>query len=288
MVIGLGSGVTVGAVTRHESPTQIDVVEIEPAVVEASHFFDEWNNQPLEDSRVKLYLNDARNQLFLSEDGTYDLVISEPSNPWISGVSNLFTKEFFELGKSKLSEGGMWAQWLHLYGMSAEDLGCLLATYSNSFKYVMLFGGDAADIILMGSDVRLDMRLSSIEDLYRNNPGMASDLNSVLFPLGTDVLSTFIMRKKYILKIAEDVGIKTIDDLNTDDNMRIEYSAPLQLHTTTDQTNAQLIRRSYVVLPKFAIEDSEGWQLLSEAYARHRDDLRAQFAFQEAEKARGN
>ncbi len=282
MIIGLGSGVTAGAVTRHESPTQIDVIEIEPAVVEASHFFDNWNNQPLEDARVKLYLNDARNQLFLSKDGTYDLVISEPSNPWISGVSNLFTQEFFELGKRKLSKGGMWAQWLHLYGMAPEDLRCLLKTFANTFDYVMLFGGDAADIILMGSDAQLKIRLSGIEDALRNNPAMTSDLKSVLLPQAADILSTFIMRRKYVLKLAGDVA------LNTDDNMRIEYSTPLQLHNSTDQANAQLLRRTYVIMPEFAIEDSQGWQLLSEAYARHRDDVRAGFAFQYAEEARGN
>jgi len=281
MIIGLGSGVTAGAVTRHKSPDRIDVIEIEPAVVDASHYFDDWNNRPLDDPRVTLYLNDARNQLFLSEDGTYDLVISEPSNPWISGVSNLFTQEFFELGKRKLTKGGMWMQWLHLYGMAPADLKCLLATFSKTFDHVMLFGGDAADVFLMGSDARLDIHLSGIEDALRNNPAMAGDLESALMPQGADILSTFIMRRKYILKLAGDVG------LNTDDNMHIEYSAPLQLHKSTDQANAQLLRRTYVVLPRFAIEDSQGWQLLSEAYARHLDDVRAGFAFQEAEKARG-
>ncbi len=282
MVIGLGSGVTVGAVTRHESPVRIDVVEIEPAVVEASHFFDDWNERPLEDSRVKVLVNDARNQLFLSDDGTYDLVISEPSNPWISGVSNLFTREFFELGKRKLRKGGMWTQWLHIYGMDSEDLRCLLKTFASTFRYVMLFGGDGADVILLGSDAHMQASLSSIRQALEDNAALDAHLDAVLLPHAEDVLATFLMSKNIILKLAGDVGF------NTDDNMRIEYSAPLHLYDSTDATNTDLLRRKYVVIPEFAIEDSQGWYLLSEAYTRHRDDVRARFAFQEYEASFGD
>ena len=86
-MIGWGSGMTVGAVLRHPVE-RVDAFEIEPAVIEASRFFEPLNGQPLDDERVELVLGDARNQLQRGET-TYDVIISEPSNPWITGVSNL-------------------------------------------------------------------------------------------------------------------------------------------------------------------------------------------------------
>ena len=93
LVIGFASGITTGSIVLHDKPTTIDVVEIEPAVLEASREFEAVNHRPLEDPRVHVFLNDARHHLILARDGSYDLVSSEPSNPWITGVSNLFTRE---------------------------------------------------------------------------------------------------------------------------------------------------------------------------------------------------
>ena len=93
-VVGWGSGETVGAVLTH--PVElVDAFEIEPAVVEASRFFEPENGQPLDDPRVRLVIGDARTHLRRS-DAEYDLIISEPSNPWLTGVASLFTREFFE------------------------------------------------------------------------------------------------------------------------------------------------------------------------------------------------
>ncbi|MCA9573374.1 MAG: hypothetical protein KC656_36310, partial [Myxococcales bacterium] len=139
VIVGLASGITAGAVVQHQAPTTIDLVELEPAIVAASHIFDEHNNRPLEDPRLKLHLNDGRNHLTLAPEGHYDLVVAEPSNPWLSGVSNLFTREFFELGASRLAPGGVWSQWVQMYGMGNEDLRSLLGTFASVFPYVRLF-----------------------------------------------------------------------------------------------------------------------------------------------------
>ena len=93
LVIGLASGVTVGSVIRHPVE-RVDAAEIEPAIIEASHNFDHVNGRPLDDPRVHLIIDDARTYLGSTHE-QYDVVISEPSNPWMTGVSNLFTREFF-------------------------------------------------------------------------------------------------------------------------------------------------------------------------------------------------
>jgi spermidine synthase len=104
LVIGLGSGMTLGAVQRHPVKA-VDVVEIEPAVVEAGRYFKEFTGDVLNDPRVDLIVGDGRNHLALT-NRQYDVIISEPSNPWVSGQANLFSREFFELAKKHLNRGG--------------------------------------------------------------------------------------------------------------------------------------------------------------------------------------
>ena len=104
-LIGLGSGITLGSIEQYPVK-QIDCVEISPAVVEAAEFFTSFNKNALEDSRLEIIYEDGRNHLSLT-DKTYDVIISEPSNPWIAGIGNLFTVEFFETCRSKLKDRGI-------------------------------------------------------------------------------------------------------------------------------------------------------------------------------------
>ncbi len=103
LLIGLGSGMTLGAVERHPVKA-VDVVEIEAAVVEASRYFREFTGEVLKDPRVNLIVADGRNHLALT-DRQYDVIISEPSNPWVAGMANLFTREFFEQAQQRLRSG---------------------------------------------------------------------------------------------------------------------------------------------------------------------------------------
>ena len=99
LVIGQGSGITLGAVEQFPIKS-VDLVEISSAVIEGSRYFDSFNHNALSDKRLKVILADGRNHVALS-DRKYDVIISEPSNPWISGVGALFTINFFELMKKR-------------------------------------------------------------------------------------------------------------------------------------------------------------------------------------------
>jgi spermidine synthase len=105
LVIGLASGITVGAVARHPVE-RIDVVEIEPAMTRAAQFFRRENRDVLADPRVTVVIADARSYLLTRAD-RYDVIISEPSNPWIGGVATLFTSEFYALAARRLAPGGL-------------------------------------------------------------------------------------------------------------------------------------------------------------------------------------
>ena len=264
LVIGLGSGITAGSVTLHGFPKGIDIVELEPAVVAASHLFDDYNHRPLEDDRVRLVANDARNQLMLTPDGTYDLVTSEPSNPWISGVSNLFTREFFDLGKRKLRPGGVWAQWLHLYGMGPEDLRSLLATFAATYRHVQLFHVHLGDLVLIGSDAPLVLRTSAINEMVRDNPRVSENLVSIRLQRAEEIVARYLLNRDDILCFAGGAA------LNTDDNMRIEYAAPLNIYARTRAANVELLGR-HARLPLWALSGEAGKRRLARIYERRGD-----------------
>ena len=148
LVIGLGSGITAGAVARHPIE-RLDVVEIEPAVVEASRYFTRENHDVLRDRRARLIVADARNFL-LTAPGDYDVITSEPSNPWIGGVATLFSREFFALARERLRPGGVMVQWVHGYSLAPEDLGMIVATFRSVFPATSLWQVAPGDYLLVG------------------------------------------------------------------------------------------------------------------------------------------
>ena len=116
-IIGLGSGVTLGSALAPGVVEHADVVEISPEVVEASHFFDRENGGALAKPGVRLIVGDGRSHLLLTPQ-RYDVIVSEPSNPWMAGVASLFTREFFEAARARLKPDGLLCQWAHTYDIS--------------------------------------------------------------------------------------------------------------------------------------------------------------------------
>ncbi len=148
-IVGHGSGVTAGSALRHEV-RRVAAAEISPEVAMASRLFEESNGAPWEDARFALLEVDARNHLLLDRD-SYDVVISEPSNPWMSGVSPLFTVEFFELVRARLNDGGLFCQWIHLYNLAEENLRTVVGGFTDVFPETALFVLHDGDALLIGS-----------------------------------------------------------------------------------------------------------------------------------------
>ena len=282
LVVGLASGITAGSVTLNPQLERIDVLEIEAAVIEASHHFDEVNGRPLDDERLVCIPNDARNHLVLVDE-PYDVIINEPSNPWISGVSNLFTKEFLELGKSKLTEGGVFVQWTQIYGMGAEDLRSLLATFSSVFPHVVLLSTiEEADIILLGSDDPLVALPADVESALAEGP-VAGDLERIGVRDPYDLLTFVLMGRDTVLEMVGDAP------LNTDDNVRIEFNAPRYLHRRTSDDNLELLLAASTgpaPLYREAFEDRLAHRdflfALGEAFERRDMWLKAGLSYKEA------
>jgi spermidine synthase len=136
MVIGLASGITAGEVL-HYPVERLDILEINEQVVAASRLFVPWNNRVLSDPRTRLIIQDARAHLQLT-DQTYDVIISEPSNPWMAGLAALFTREFFAQARDRLTAEGVFVQWMHAYQMDWETFSLVGRTFDEVFPNNLL------------------------------------------------------------------------------------------------------------------------------------------------------
>ncbi len=168
LVIGLGSGSTAAAMESHDLK-RIDVVELHPEVVAGSHAFDQHTGSILTRPNVNLYVDDALH--FLRVSGKkYDVIASEPTNPWQSGVGNLFSKEFYQLASASLYEGGILSQWMPTYEISDEIIYILLRTITSVFPYVEVFQMISYDVILLASNHPIHPQWEMIQERMVHPP----------------------------------------------------------------------------------------------------------------------
>lgn len=242
LVIGYASGVTTGTTTLYPVK-QVDVVEIEPAVLDASHYFDPWNHRPLEDPRVRTILDDGRSYL-ASTSETYDVIISEPSNPFLSGCSNLFTREFFHAARKALRPGGRLLQWIQLYGLEPAQVASVLQALRSEFPhaYAFQFLRNDGDLMLLATDRPLgpaDLpRWDAVPEAGR------ADLEQLRIFNTADIWSLMRLVPGEIDAIAE-----ISPQWNTDDSMYVELSAPWRLHESADENIELLGRFTSGILP---------------------------------------
>ena len=148
-VLGFGSGMTAGAVLGYPIE-RLDLAENCAPVIQAAPLFGDWNRHVLDDARTHLWLEDARTVLKLRPQ-RYDVIITEPSNPWAIGVGSVFSREFYELAASRLKTGGIMAQWFHLYETQDSLVELVLRTFSSVFPYVEVWDTGVGDIVILGS-----------------------------------------------------------------------------------------------------------------------------------------
>jgi spermidine synthase len=223
LVIGLGCGMSLGSAERYPVKA-IDCVELLDNVVRAARYFEEYNHKCLDDPRVNLIVADARNHVMLSRR-TYDVIISEPTNPWIAGVGDLFTKEFFEAAGRRLKPDGIICSWFHTYQMGEDDLKAMVRTFLEVFPEVSMWMSNESDVIFLGSWRPLSFDRGMVERLAA--PGVAADLKRIWVDDIVDVLGGYVWGRESLRLYG---GPST--ELHTDDNMLLEYSAARQVFKT--------------------------------------------------------
>ncbi|MEK6623503.1 MAG: hypothetical protein AABY86_00955 [Bdellovibrionota bacterium] len=150
LVIGLGTGLTAGMLSQFPDVKQVDIVEISPKVVKANTHFSTANYHVLKNPKVHLYELDAFK--FLKKEGdTYQIIISEPTNPWTVGVENLFTSYFYQKVSARLATDGVFLQWVQTYALSAPLLGSILRNLHESFPYTKIYRTHLGDWAILAS-----------------------------------------------------------------------------------------------------------------------------------------
>jgi len=210
-VVGLGSGATCGGALDETSVRKLKIAEIEPTIFEIQHYFEPANGEPmrpewLTSGRVVPFCGDARMSLNFGID-KYDVIISQPAEPWISGSSDLYTTEFWRLAKAKLNKQGCFCQWIQLYSIDPEFLAVLLRTFQNVFPNTYVYHyPHAGEIILLGTMQPLD------DGLRNSNPHL-------------------IATPEALRNSCENLGRRFNDfRFNTDDNLLTEYALPPRLY----------------------------------------------------------
>jgi len=149
-VIGMGSGMTTHTLLNVPQIQTVDTIEIEPAMVQAARGLGPKVINAFEDPRSRIRIADAKT-FFAGHARTYDLIISEPSNPWVSGVSGLFSVEFYDLVQRHLADDGLFAQWIHLYEIDMPLVASVMKAIGQSFDDYAVYGVSRADILVLAS-----------------------------------------------------------------------------------------------------------------------------------------
>jgi spermidine synthase len=242
LVIGFGSGMTISAVARYPDVERIDCVEIEPAVLRAATFFEALNHGVLKDPRVHIIFDDARNFLLTSRE-KYDLIISEPSNPWIAGIASLFTDEFYRAAQQMLENGGIFVQWVQAYSLAPADLRMILATFAARFPEVSMWRGEELDFLLLGTTEKLTFDFNRLRAFWLSK-GIRLDFESLNVHQPEALIAYYLLPDVAVRKLADH------SPLNTDDKTLLEYHAPQTLlrHSLGDD-NLKLVASVRAPLP---------------------------------------
>ncbi len=239
---GMGSGVTAGSALGYPIE-HLTVAENCGPVLRAVKLFDRWNHGVATNSRVRICREDARTVLKLDAQ-KYDVIISEPSNPWMAGVGSVFSREFYQLAAGRLKPGGIMAQWFHLYEMDDDTLNLVLRTFGYVFPFMEIWDVGDGDIVLLGSSQPWE----SGPEVYRRAftlDGPRHDLALIGLATPEAVLARQFASQRTSFAVAGPGPVQS------DDHPILEYAAPRAFYMYQG-------RRGVERLPRY---DERTWQM---------------------------
>ncbi|MEO6462386.1 MAG: fused MFS/spermidine synthase, partial [Candidatus Eisenbacteria bacterium] len=219
-IVGYGSGVTVGSALTHPLRS-LDCIELEPAVLAADRFFRPYNGDPMSDPRLAVHVEDGRTFIARSRQ-PYDVIISEPSNPWLAGVNNLFTVDYYRLVRRALAPAGVFCQWIQFYEMSSVTVSSLARSLNEVFPEAQVFLSNR-DLLLVATRDGRPLDVAHVaERLVR--PNVARDLARADVKTVGDLVA---------LRLTDLPGLIPVlppAPLNLDDRPFVEYRAPIDFY----------------------------------------------------------
>jgi len=245
LVVGTGSGMTLGATSAHPGVEQITLAEIEPKVIGVARTFAAYNHHVLDNPKLRIVFNDGRNFLMTTKE-KFDVITADPIHPWFRGAGYLYASEYFKLAAEHLRPGGMVCQWLPLYELTPENVKSVVRTFQEQFPYTMLWLTHYdAEIVGSNAPIVIDEA-----DLARRiaEPAIAGDLKRVLMGSAADFLSYFVMGTEGMRNFSRNAIV------NTDNNLYLEFSAPYSIgeFTVMGENIAAIIQNRESILPYLA------------------------------------
>jgi spermidine synthase len=269
LIIGLGTGTTFSTALAYPA-RRVDCVEISRQVMEASRFFyGAYDSTRIRDPRGKVILGDGRSYMFFNEN-RYDVIIAEPSNPWLSGMGNLFTVEYFSAMRGRLTEGGICCQWLHGYRLSPRTFKSVVKTFASVFPHASLWWVNitGGDFLLVGSDEKPSVSMAEIESAVS-----ARNIRNYFRPDGA--VSAYSFLRRFVAADSDLRAYAADGRLVTDDSAFLEYYASREMYTQVlDSLHRDLAMISRPALDLLVPGDASSPEV-RETLAHYEDNRRA-------------
>ncbi|MDA1275326.1 MAG: fused MFS/spermidine synthase [Verrucomicrobia bacterium] len=231
LIVGCGAGVTSGSFVPYPGIERIVICEIEPLIpTVVARYFDFENNSVLKDPRVEVVYDDARH-FILTTSERFDIITSDPIHPWVKGAATLYTKEYFELCRSRLNPGGLITQWVPLYESSVavvkSEIGTFFSVFSNGTIWSNDDFGKGYDIVLLGQASGATVDVDAMQRRFdqKEHERAASSLKKVGFRSAISLLATYTGRSSELASWLASA------EINRDRNLRLQYLAGLELNS---------------------------------------------------------
>lgn len=218
MVIGLGTGSTAGWLGSIPAVERVDVAELEPAIVRVAADCAPVNRDVVHNPKVHLFAGDARELLQTSSD-RYDLIFSEPSNPYRAGVSSLFTRDFYQTASKRLDDGGVFLQWVQAYNVDAQTVRSIYATLQTVFPNVETWVTEEPDLLLVASKKPLHLDAAALRAKIATDPYRQALASAWRVIDLEGVLAHYAARSS----LAQAIAPLEEDNINTDDLNLVEF-----------------------------------------------------------------
>jgi predicted membrane-bound spermidine synthase len=207
-VIGIGTGLTSHTLLQSLALERVDTVEIEAAMAEAARGFMPRNSAAFADPRGAILIEDAKTY-FSTRNRRYDIIVSEPSNPWVSGVASLFTREFYARVRAHLNPGGILVQWFQLYEIDASLLASVMRALGEAFAHYAVFAPSDHDVLIVASQSPLALPASAS---VFEHPGLAKELWRIHVLAAGDIDARYLGSRSTLEPLFESYGMPANSD----------------------------------------------------------------------------
>ena len=240
LVIGLGTGSTAGWLADIPSMERVDVVELEPVVLNVARACAAVNRNAMANPKVRVTIGDAREALLTGREG-YDVIASEPSNPYRAGIASLFTEEYYRAARARLTTGGVFAQWVQGYEIDARTLQTIYATLGAVFPHVETWQTTLGDLVLVASTAPAAYRVDQLAARASSEPFLSAIADAWRVTNLDGLLAHYLGDDRFGRALGSAPGI----EVNTDDRNIVEFGLARSVGLTRLQLAPDLRRAAH-------------------------------------------